>query len=355
MAGKKEIFIGTVGVGGENPVVIQSMTNTPARDVPGTLNQIRRLQQAGCELVRCALPEAGDLTAFKAIVAASALPVIADIHFDHRLALAAMEAGAAGIRINPGNIGSKRKVKEILDLAAERGVALRIGVNSGSLEKSCRHADKPLVERLTTSLVDHVRFCEDHGFFNLKLSIKTTSVRDTISAYQTIDKLLPYPLHLGLTEAGPFLPGTIKSTLALGNLLLQGIGDTIRVSLTADPVQEVLVAGEILKALGLRRENLEIISCPTCARSSVDLLGKIEEFQAKTAGFKPTRPLRVAIMGCEVNGPGEAGHADLGLAFSVSLGYLFKEGKIIGKYTPEKAVDELIALIKSMEKPDALL
>ncbi len=349
MPAKRVIFVGSVPIGAGHPVVIQSMTKTAPDDVQGTLEQINRLKAAGCRLIRVALPAAENIRSFRAVVSASSLPVIADIHFDHRLALAAMEAGAAAVRINPGNIGSRSKVREILEAAAERGVALRIGVNSGSLEKKYLNPQKTLAEQLTDSLLDHVRFCEDCGFFNLKLSVKTTTVRDTIAAYRHLDRLLPYPLHLGLTEAGPFLPGTVKSVLALGNLLMDGIGNTIRVSLTADPVQEVLVARELLKALGLLQEDLEIISCPTCARTSVDLLAKVEEFQVASAGLKPPRPLRVAIMGCEVNGPGEAAHADIGLAFSRSRGFLFRKGRIVGQVDPERAVAELLALVMQPE------
>ncbi len=281
---KREIFVGRVGIGGRHPVSIQSMTNTPAGDVGRTLAQIAALEQAGCQIVRLAVPDREALASFRSIVRRSPLPVIADIHFDASLALAALEAGSAAIRINPGNIGGARRLKEIVRLAGQRKIPIRIGVNAGSLEKKYLTAGRSRPQMMVSSALDKIRLFEDLGFHDIKVSLKSSSVKETVEAYRLMDKRCDYPLHLGLTEAGPWLSGTVKSAIAIGSLLLDGIGNTVRVSLTADPVQEVQVARQILLALGRLDRALEIISCPTCARCSVDLL-------ARSASLKPRSPI----------------------------------------------------------------
>ncbi len=331
---KREIRVGRVGIGGSNPVSIQSMTNTPARDVPSTLAQISGLDAAGCQIVRVALPDESAVASFREIVRESPLPVIADIHFDASLAIRALTAGAHGIRINPGNIGGRQKWRDILHLAGERRVPVRIGVNAGSLDKPrAAQADRPLAQRMAESAMEHVRFCEECGFFLVKISLKSSSVRDTVDAYRRIDSLCDYPLHIGVTEAGTRFAGTVKSAVGIGALLLDGIGNTLRVSLTADPLEEVRVARAILRALGLAASGIELVSCPTCARTSIDLVPLVEEVEAELETIHCLRPLTVAVMGCEVNGPGEAAHADVGLAFSRSHGFLFEKGR------PMKRID----------------
>jgi (E)-4-hydroxy-3-methylbut-2-enyl-diphosphate synthase len=278
------------------------------------------------------------------------LPVIADIHFDYRLALESIEAGAAGIRINPGNIGGPQKVSRIIDEAGEKGVCIRIGVNAGSLEKDLRTGvrEKGQAEAMVASALRHITFFEKKNFKNLKISLKSSDVRQTVLAYQQLARQVPYPLHLGVTEAGSLLSGTVKSALGIGLLLNQGIGDTIRVSLTANPVDEIKVAYEILRALGLRNRGIEIISCPTCGRCQIDLLPLVQ--RVEKAVRKYTRPLKVAIMGCVVNGPGEAKEADLGIAGGKGLGFLFAKGKLIRKVPERELVDCLLSEIKKMNQ-----
>ncbi|MCK4761767.1 MAG: flavodoxin-dependent (E)-4-hydroxy-3-methylbut-2-enyl-diphosphate synthase [Candidatus Aminicenantes bacterium] len=348
---KREIFIGGVGVGGTHPVSIQSMTSTPTGDAKATLKQIEALKQAGCEIVRVGIPDKNCLTAFADIVKKSPLPVVADIHFHAFLALRAIEAGAQGIRINPGNMGSPGKLKEILILANQAKIPIRIGVNSGSIEKKYRQQKGTKAEIMVRSVMDKVKFFEDNGFFNMKLSLKSSNVRETVTAYRLIDKECDYPLHLGITEAGTFFSGTVKSALGIGSLLLDGIGDTIRVSLTDNPVEEIRVAEEILKVTGLRDKGIEIISCPTCSRTTVDLIAIVKEVEKKTAGIETDKKITAAIMGCEVNGPGEAREADIGVAFSKSSGYIFKKGKKVEKIAPLKAADRLIELIEEAAAP----
>lgn len=343
---KREIFVGGVGIGGKHPVSIQSMTSTSTLDVTATLDQIRGLEKAGCEIVRVAVPGNDAPAPFSEICRQSPLPVIADIHFDARLAIKSIEAGASGIRINPGNIGSKEKLKDIIKAATDRDVPIRIGVNAGSLEKKYLHEGGRSAESMVLSALDHVKFFEDNGFFNMKLSLKSSSVKETVAAYRQIDRACHYPLHLGITEAGTFLSGTVKSAVGLGALLLEGIGDTLRVSLTADPVEEVKVAKEILRAVGLRQEGIEIISCPTCSRTGVDLLALAGEVEARVAAIQTNKKIKLAVMGCEVNGPGEASEADLGLAFSKDFGYIFKKGRMIEKVPPARAVDRLLEVLR---------
>jgi (E)-4-hydroxy-3-methylbut-2-enyl-diphosphate synthase len=343
---KREIFVGRVGIGGSHPVSIQSMTNTAAADVKGTLAQIRLLHKAGCDIVRLAVPDKASLAPLRQVIGRSRLPVIADIHFDPALALGAIEAGAHGIRINPGNIGSNEKLKEIIRLAGQKKIPIRIGVNGGSLEKKYRKAGASTAQAMVSSVLDKIKFFEDQHFFDLKISLKASDVRETVAAYRLIDGKCAYPLHLGITEAGTFFAGSIRSAVGIGSLLLDGIGNTIRVSLTASPVREIKVARQILRVLGLIDRGVELISCPTCARTGVDLIALCGRFEAKIAGLDFPGRLKVAIMGCEVNGPGEAADADLGLAFSQSRAFLFKKGRIVARSKPEFALDRLYELVR---------
>lgn len=345
---KREIFIGNVGVGGHHPVSIQSMTSTDTRDVIATLKQITALKEAGCEIIRVAVPARDALGPFKAIVEKSVLPVVADIHFDAYLALKSIEAGAHGIRINPGNIGSNKKIKEILNAANGKNIPIRIGVNSGSLEKKYLDAPGSTAEKMVASVLEKVKFFEDNRFFNIKISLKSSNVYQTVQAYRLINQKCDYPLHLGVTEAGTFFSGAIKSAIGIGSLLLEGIGNTIRVSLTDDPVQEIKVAKEILKVSGVRKNGIEIISCPTCSRTTVDLLSIVKEAEKELAHIKPTKKIVAAIMGCEVNGPGEAKEADIGIAFSQKHGYIFKKGEMIEKIKPQQVISRLLELIKEL-------
>ena len=342
--------MGGVGIGGHHPVSIQSMTDTPTSDVKATLNQIDALKVEGCDIVRVAVPDHSDLPGFQEIVGKSPLPVIADIHFDYRLALEALERGAGVIRINPGNIGSKDKLQAILARADQQKIPIRIGVNAGSIEKKYRKAGYSRAEAMVKSALDFVRFFEKNNFFNLKISIKSSDVRETIRAYRLLDERCDYPLHLGITEAGTFFRGTVKSAIGIGSLLADGIGNTIRVSLTDSPVREVRVAREILHALGLRGNHIELISCPTCSRTTVDLVSVVHGVEKKIANLKPGKKVKVAVMGCEVNGPGEARDADIGLAFSRNHGYIFKDGILLEKIPPKKAPDRLLELIHQLIK-----
>ena len=348
---KREIHVGDVGIGGNHPVSIQSMTSTPTTDIQASLAQIQALKNAGCQIIRVAVPDSPSLNAFRRIVRKSPLPVIADIHFDAGLALKSIDAGARGIRINPGNIGGKKNLREIIRLANQRSIPIRIGVNTGSIEKKYRGTNYSRVEALVNSALDFIGFFEDNDFFNMKISIKSSDVRETIQAYRLLDKKCDYPLHLGITEAGTLFPGTVKSAIGIGSLLADGIGNTIRVSLTDSPLQEIRVAKEILNALGLRKDHIELISCPTCSRTTVDLIAIVEEVEKQIAGLKPGRRIKVAVMGCEVNGPGEAMDADIGLAFSKNYGYIFQNGTLREKLPPNQARDRLVELIQQLIKP----
>jgi len=345
---KREIFVGNVGIGGHFPISIQSMTSTFTEDIKSTLDQIKSLKEEGCDIVRVAVPEKSTLKPFNQILKKSPLPIIADIHFDASLALQTIELGAHGIRINPGNIGSKDKLKEIIKLANQKAIPIRIGVNAGSIEKKYWANSTSKVEAMVNSALDFIKFFEDNDFFHIKISIKSSNVKETIQAYRLLDKKCNFPLHLGITEAGTFLGGTVKSAIGIGSLLAEGIGNTIRVSLTDSPIQEVRVAKEILYALDLRGNNIEIISCPTCSRTSVDLVSVVEEVENKIKELKPNKKIKVAIMGCEVNGPGEAMDANIGLAFSNKNGFIFRDGKMIEKLKPEKASIRLIELITKL-------
>ncbi|MBA4370328.1 MAG: 4-hydroxy-3-methylbut-2-en-1-yl diphosphate synthase [Coriobacteriaceae bacterium] len=342
----RPVIVGSVPIGGLAPVAVQSMTNTDTRDAAATLAQIARLADAGCEIVRVAIPHADALDAFAGICAASALPVVADIHFDHRLAIEAARGGAAKLRINPGNIGSTEKVDAVIDAAGEAGIPVRIGVNAGSLSERVRDLDLPLPDKLVASAVEFCEHFESRGFSEIVVSAKASSVSSTVAAYRMLAERVPYPLHIGVTEAGTSLSGTVKSSVGLGILLAEGIGDTVRVSLTADPVDEVLVAWEILAALDIRRRGPELISCPTCGRCEVDLIPIAEEVERRLRAVGS--PLKVAVMGCVVNGPGEAREADIGVAAGKGVGIIFAKGQPVRKVPEAQIVDALMEEIAAL-------
>ena len=331
----REVKIGRVGIGGNNPIRVQSMTNTDTRDVAATVAQIKSLEDVGCELVRLAVLDQDAAKAISKIKAKISIPVIADIHFDHRLALICLEEGIDGLRINPGNIGSEDKIDKVVEKAKNLGVPIRIGVNGGSLEKDLLlKYGEVTPEAMVESALRHVKILEERQFWDIKISLKCSSVLKTIAAYQLLSSKVNYPLHIGITEAGTFWRGTVKSAVGLGILLFQGIGDTLRVSLTADPVQEVQVAWEILRSLQIRQRGPEIISCPTCGRTEIDLIGLCE--QVERALQNRSEVFSVAVMGCVVNGPGEAKDADIGLAGGRDCGVIFIKGKIKRKVRGEK-------------------
>ncbi len=343
----RELHLGNVRIGAGAPIVVQSMTNSDTRDVDATLEQINRLAKAGCEIVRVAVPDETAARALRRIHDNSPVPLIADIHFDYRLAVAALEAGLEGLRINPGNIGGHREVDTVVDAAKSRGAVIRIGVNSGSVEKSLlERYHGPVPEAMVESALRHVRMLEQRNFYDIKISIKSSSVLDTIDAYRLLSSRCEYPLHLGVTEAGGPLRGAVKSSVALGLLLAEGIGDTLRISLTADPEQELTVAWELLRSLGLRRRGPDIVSCPTCGRCEinlVDLAAKVEEHLAGE-----TAPIKVAVMGCVVNGPGEAREADIGLAGGRDKGIIFRKGEVIRSVRGQEAL--LVAFLEELDK-----
>jgi (E)-4-hydroxy-3-methylbut-2-enyl-diphosphate synthase len=344
----RRLHLGGVAIGGGAPVAVQSMTNTDTRDPEATLAQIGRLAAAGCEVVRCAVPDARAAGALAAIAAASPLPVVADIHFDHRLAVAAVESGAAGLRINPGNIGGESAVRRVVDAARAHGAPIRVGANSGSLPRDLQEAHGgPTPAALVEAALRHVRYLEGLGFADVKVSLKSSSVLDTIAAYRLFVAQSGLPTHLGVTEAGGLVAGTVKSSVGIGALLLEGIGDTIRVSLTADPVREVEVAWHLLRACGLRRRGVEIISCPTCGRTEMDLLGLVEAAERELAAV--SAPLTVAIMGCAVNGPGEAAHADVGVAGGRGQGVVFAKGQVLRKVPEDRLLEALLAEVRALE------
>lgn len=337
-----QVLVGSVPIGGGAPVVVQSMTCTPTIDADATLAQVRALVDAGCDLVRVTVPSKEALGPFARICAESPVPIVADIHFDYRLAIGAVKAGAAKLRINPGNIGDWDRVDSVIDAAGEAGAAIRIGVNAGSLDKRIAERDgltQP--EKLVASSLEFVEHFEKRGFENIVLSAKAHSVPTTIETYRALSRELPHiPLHLGVTEAGTVQQGTIKSAVGLGVLLAEGIGDTMRVSLTADPVEEPPVCWGILQALGLSRRGPELVSCPTCGRTQVDLIGLAEEVGERLKGC--TKPISVAVMGCVVNGPGEASDADVGVACGRGIGMVFRHGEVIRKVPEEQIVDALM-------------
>ena len=343
----KQIMVGGVPIGGGAPVTIQSMTNTRTDDVEATLHQIRTLAAAGCEIIRVAVPDMAAAKAVGKIKEGSPIPVVVDIHFDYKLALEAIAAGADKVRINPGNIGGADHVKAVAQACARRGVPIRIGVNGGSLEK-------PLLakyggvcpEAMVESAFGHIRLLNQFDFDDICVSLKSSSVPMTMKAYRLMSQASDYPLHIGVTEAGTVRMGTLKSAVGIGGLLALGIGDTMRVSLSADPVEEVYAAKEILKAAGVRKEGAELVSCPTCGRTRIDLIALANEVEERLKAVD--KPITVAVMGCVVNGPGEASAADCGIAGGVGEGLLFKKGQIIKKVPQEQLVDELFALIDTL-------
>ena len=337
----KEIRIGDVVIGGNHPVAIQSMTNTRTEDVKGTVEQIHRLEKAGCDIIRCAVPTMEAAKALSQIKKQIHIPLVADIHFDYRLAIAAIENGADKIRINPGNIGTKERVQAVVDKAKEYGVPIRVGVNSGSLEK-------PLIEKyggvtaegIVESALDKVHMIEEMGYDNLVVSIKSSDVLMCVKAHELIAEQCPYPLHVGITESGTVYSGNVKSSVGLGIILYEGIGNTIRVSLTGDPVEEIRTAKLILKTLGLRKGGIEVVSCPTCGRTRINLIHLANEVEKMVADI-PLDDIKVAVMGCVVNGPGEAKEADIGIAGGIGEGLLIKKGQVIKKVKEEELLDTL--------------
>lgn len=343
----RQIQVGSVAVGGGAPVSIQSMTNTPTHDVEATLGQIRALAAAGCDIVRVAVPDMAAAKVIGALKAASPLPLVADIHFDYRLALEAAAQGIDKIRINPGNIGSPDRVKAVADACRARGIPIRIGVNGGSLEKDLlAKFGGPTPEALVESALGHARLLEQFGFRDICISMKSSHVPTTMRAYQLMAARYDYPLHLGVTEAGTPELGILKSAVGIGGLLALGIGDTFRVTLTADPVEEIAAARQILKAIGLRREGPELIACPTCGRTQIDLIPMARQVEELLKGVD--KPITVAVMGCAVNGPGEASHADVGIAGGKGEGVLFQHGRIVGKVPEDQLVPALMKLIETL-------
>ena len=344
----KQIEIGGVKIGGNAPITVQSMCNTDTRDVEATVNQIKELEDKGCELIRVAVLNKDAAEAIKEIKKRIKIPLIADIHFDYRLAITSIENGVDALRINPGNIGSKEHTKKVVALAKENGVPIRIGVNAGSLQKDLIDADMPLYEKLVKSALKHIEILEENNFYNTKVSLKSSDVQTTIEAYRLMSKTCDYPLHLGVTEAGTFNTGLIKSSVGMGTLLSEGIGDTIRVSLTDEPSKEVWAGYEILKSLGLRQRGVNFISCPTCGRTQINLIELAKKVQNICEDIQ--EPLTIAVMGCAVNGPGEARHADFGIAGGIKEGYIFQKGEIIKKVPEEKLLDEFKNILTNFTK-----
>lgn len=333
--------MGNVQVGGSNPISVQSMTKTDTRDVRATVKQIKALSKAGCEIVRIAVPDIEAAIALGRIRKSVEIPIIADIHFDWRLALETIRQGVDGLRINPGNIGAKWKVSEVVSAAADRGIPIRIGVNAGSLSKRLleKHGH-PTPEALVESATEHIEILEGLRFRDIKVSLKASNVPTTVDAYRLFSRKFRYPLHIGISEAGPSFTGMIKSSVGLGILLSEGIGDTVRVSLSADPVEEVRVAYEILKSLGLREKGANIVSCPTCGRCNIDVRGLASEVEHRLKDIN--RSVTIAVMGCVVNGPGEAREADIGIAGGKGFGILFKKGKAVKKVSEDRLLEALL-------------
>ena len=340
----KAIKIRDIYIGGGHPVTIQSMTNTDTRDAEATAAQILRLEEAGCEIVRFSVYDEDCAAAIPRIKALTHIPLVADIHFDHRLAIAAIENGVDKVRINPGNIGSEAKVRELVACAKDRGIPIRIGVNGGSLEKDILAKYGVTAEGMVESALSHAAILERCGFYDIVLSLKASTVKKTVEAYRTARERSPYPLHLGVTEAGMGEAALVKSAIGIGALLVDGIGDTVRVSMTGDPVQEVYAAKRILSAAGARSDGVEIVSCPTCGRTRVDLKSIVEKVEASLPNAN--KPLKVAVMGCAVNGPGEAREADIGIAFGSVNAVVFKKGELMYSDKLPGVIDRFIADIK---------
>lgn len=344
----RRVMVGDIPVGGGTPVSVQTMTKTKTSDVEATLAQIREAEEEGCDIVRVTVNDKEAAEAMPAIVRGSHLPIVADIHFNHVFALRAIEAGVAKVRINPGNIGSIDRIHQVLRAAKDRHIPIRIGVNSGSLEEDIleKHG-YPTAEALFESAMRHARICEEFGFTDVIISVKSTDVRLMIEAYRTIAERTDYPLHLGVTEAGTTKVGTIKSAVGIGSLLAEGIGDTIRVSLTDHPVKEVEVGKEILRSLGLASRTVEIIACPTCGRLEVDLFTITNELESRLAGIK--KPVKIALLGCVVNGPGEASEADIGIAAGKGVGILYRKGEVVRRLKEEEIIDAIVEEVERFQ------
>ena len=343
----RQISVGGILIGGGAPVVIQSMLNTKTTDVSASLEQIARLKAAGCQIARLAVPNAAAAKSFAQICKESSLPLVADIHFDYKLAIAAAEGGASKIRINPGNIGGEDRVKAVVDVCKDRGIPIRIGVNGGSLDK--RLLEKyghPTAEALVESAFEHLELLEKQGFSNTCVSMKSSTVSTMVAAARLFRSKCDYPIHIGVTETGPVRQGLIKSAMGIGALLLDGIGDTVRVSLTDDPVEEVYAAKDILKAAGLRREGVNIVSCPTCGRTAIDLIGLVNQVDEALKTCK--KPITVAVMGCIVNGPGEAREADIGIAGGEGFGMIFEKGEQVEKLPYDELLPALLRRIENL-------
>lgn len=342
-----KVKIGDTYIGGGAPISVQSMTNTDTRDVENTVSQIKKLEGYGCDIIRCAVPDMEAAEAIKEIVKQIKIPLVADIHFDYRLALKSIENGVNGLRINPGNIGNINRVRRVVEAAKDKNIPIRIGVNSGSLQKNILNKYRKVCpEALVESALEHVSIFESLNFRDIVISIKSSNVNQMIESYKIISNKVKYPLHLGVTEAGTTWRGTIKSSIGIGSLLSQGIGDTIRVSLTGDPVEEVKVGREILKTLGYIKSGIEFISCPTCGRTQIDIIKIANEVEKRLSNCD--KNIKVAIMGCVVNGPGEAREADIGIAGGKGEGLIFKKGQIVKKVKEENLVDELISQIEEL-------
>ncbi len=345
----KEISVGKVKIGGDNPIAVQSMTNTRTTDIKSTINQINKIENEGADIVRVSCPDEESSLAIREITKNVSLPVVADIHFHYKRALEAAENGASCLRINPGNIGDKKKVKEVISAAKNNNCSIRIGVNAGSLEKDILEKYKePCPEALVESAILNIKIIEDQNFSNLKVSVKSSDVFLSLWAYRQLSKKIDYPLHLGITEAGSFIPGSIKSSIGLGTLLLEGIGDTIRVSLSDDPVKEVQIGNEILKSLNLKQRGVKIISCPSCARQGFDVIDTVKTLEDKLSHIKT--PITLSIIGCVVNGPGEAAYTDLGVTGGGGNNHmLYINGNQTKKISTQEMVDKVIALIEKKE------
>lgn len=343
----RKIRVGSLYIGGDAPITVQSMTNTDTRDVHSTVAQIKRLEDAGCDIVRVAVPDAEAAEAVGAIKKATGIPLVVDIHFDYRLALVCMENGADKVRLNPGNIGGTDRVRKVVGMAGARGIPIRIGVNSGSVEKVILEKYGGITpEGMVESALNHARILEELNFFDIAFSIKASNVQLTLAAYRLMSEKSTYPLHIGVTEAGTIFRGTVKSSVGIGALLAEGIGDTLRVSLTGDPVEEVKVGREILRSLGIEKGGVEFISCPTCGRCRIDLISTANIIEQKLAGC--TKNIKIAIMGCAVNGPGEAREADIGIAGGEGEALLFRKGEIIRKIPQDRLVEELLEEIDKL-------
>ena len=351
----KTVKIGSKVIGGGNPILIQSMTNTKTEDIAATVAQINKLAAAGCDIIRCAVPTMEAAEALTEIKKQVEIPVVADIHFDYRLAIAAIEHGADKIRINPGNIGSRERVQAVVDAAKERQIPIRVGVNSGSLEKDLVEKHHGVTaEGIVESALDKVKMIEDMGYDNLVISIKSSDVMMCVKAHELIAEKTDHPLHVGITEAGTIISGNIKSAIGLGLILHQGIGDTIRVSLTGDPLEEIKSAKLILKTLGLRRGGVEVVSCPTCGRTKIDLIGLANQVENMVTEFDQL-DVKVAVMGCVVNGPGEAKEADLGIAGGCGEGLLIRKGEVIRKLPEDELLSALHAELTALAKEQGKL